>query len=374
MFCDQIRIQCDSLSPSTTQQNSNSLFRRTEETSPQYDVYIVPEVENNNVKNFEYESQNQILINYDNTVEKFQEPIKENQMDIMTQNNKDTTELKDLFTIDELIKESKRKDNEREKESQKITNEEEDVELKEIKESIKNKTEEPLIEEVISEGKEEKISDLIKEDEKTEETPSIESQNDIEDAISTASKENKEEDKTIAKSKDITDLLLDQDEKEEISEPALKTPSKVGENKDYKLGASIDDVNLFGDDEPEKVAEPEKTEEDLMDLDYRKDLDKIARKIKGTKIYQDVKDKLAPEPEVSEMQEPPEYYIRNVREYDEYEPIINETHLDIEANYDEFHDSEYTQKLREENTRRVFNQAKNSVTLYVYLKIQISEV
>lgn len=349
-----------SLSPSTTQQNSNSLFRRTEETSPQYDVYIVPEVENNNVKNFEYESQNQILINYDNTVEKFQEPIKENQMDIMTQNNKDTTELKDLFTIDELIKESKRKDNEREKESQKITNEEEDVELKEIKESIKNKTEEPLIEEVISEGKEEKISDLIKEDEKTEETPSIESQNDIEDAISTASKENKEEDKTIAKSKDITDLLLDQDEKEEISEPALKTPSKVGENKDYKLGASIDDVNLFGDDEPEKVAEPEKTEEDLMDLDYRKDLDKIARKIKGTKIYQDVKDKLAPEPEVSEMQEPPEYYIRNVREYDEYEPIINETHLDIEASYDEFHDSEYTQKLREENTRRVFNQAKNS--------------
>ena len=119
-----------SLSPSTTQQNSNSLFRRTEETSPQYDVYIVPEVENNNVKNFEYESQNQILINYDNTVEKFQEPIKENQMDIMTQNNKDTTEVKDLFTIDELRKESTGNDNEREKESQKINKDDEDIELK----------------------------------------------------------------------------------------------------------------------------------------------------------------------------------------------------------------------------------------------------
>jgi (E)-4-hydroxy-3-methylbut-2-enyl-diphosphate synthase len=48
-----------------------------------------------------------VLINYDNTVEKFQEPIKQNQMDIMTQNNdKDTSELKDLFTIDELIKEN----------------------------------------------------------------------------------------------------------------------------------------------------------------------------------------------------------------------------------------------------------------------------
>ena len=341
-----------SLSPSASQQYTNSLFKKTAETSPQADVYIVPEVENNNLKSFEYESQNQILINYDNNVEKFQEPIKQNQMDIMTQNNKDTTELKDLFTIDELIKESKRKDSEREKESQKINNNEEDVELREIKESIKNKTEEPLIEEVITEEKEEKISDIIKEDEKTE-TPSIASQKDIDDAISTASKESEEKVESIAEKTNITDALLKQD-KEEISEPALKTPSKVGENKDYKLGASIDDVDVFGEGEEEE-------KEDVMDLDYRKDIDRIARKIKGTKIYQDVKDKLAPEPErVPEMEEPPEYYIRNVREYDEYEPIINETHLDVEASYDEFHDSEYTQKLREENTRRVFNQAKNS--------------
>ena len=339
----------NSLSPSTSQQNTNSLFRKTEETSPEYDVYIVPEVENNNLKNFEYESQNQILINYDNNVEKFQEPIKQSQMDIMTQNNKDTTELKDLFTIDELIKESKRKDSEREKESQKINKDEEDAELRQIKESIKNKTEEPLIEEVINDEKEEKISETIKE----EETPSLASQKDIDDAISTASKESEEKVESIAEEKDITNVLLDQENKEEISEPALKTPSKVGENKDYKLGASIDDADLFGEEKEEEA--------DTMDLDYRKDIDKFTRKIKGSKIFQEVKDKLSPETEeIPEMDEPQESYIRNVNEYDEYEPIINETHLDVEASYDELHDLDYTQKLREENTRRVFNMAKNS--------------
>ena len=340
-----------SLSPSTSQQSTGAIFARTTETSPKNDVYIVPEVEveNNNLKSFEYESQNQILINYDNNVEKFQEPIKQSQMDIMTQNNKDTTELKDLFTIDELIKESKRKDSEREKESQKINKDEEDAELRQIKESIKNKTEEPLIEEVINDEKEEKISETIKE----EETPSLASQKDIDDAISTASKESEEKMESIAEEKDITNVLLDQENKEEISEPTLKTPSKVGENKDYKLGASIDDADLFGEEKEEEA--------DTMDLDYRKDIDKFTRKIKGSKIFQEVKDKLSPETEeIPEMDEPQESYIRNVNEYDEYEPIINETHLDVEASYDELHDLDYTQKLREENTRRVFNMAKNS--------------
>ena len=55
-------------------------------------------------------------------------------MDIMNQNKDDKTELKDLFTIDELIKESKRKDNEREKEQAT-----EDTELTELKESIAKK-------------------------------------------------------------------------------------------------------------------------------------------------------------------------------------------------------------------------------------------
>ena len=136
-----------------TEEHNRNLFSRSAETKSNDDTYIVPEVETNNVKSYEYESQNQVLINYDNNVKKFQEPIKQSQMDIMTQNNKDTSELKDLFTIDELIKESKRKDSEREKESQTIRKDEDDAELNEIKESIKNKTQKPLIEEVIASQK-----------------------------------------------------------------------------------------------------------------------------------------------------------------------------------------------------------------------------
>ena len=73
-----------------------------------------------------------------------------------------------------------------------------------------------------------------------------------------------------------------------------------------------------------------------MDLDYRKDLDKFTKKIKGSKIFQDVKEKLSAEPEDSlagdiytddEIPQE-ETYIRTLKEYDEFEPIINETHVD----------------------------------------------
>ncbi len=357
-----------SLSQKTTQ-NTKSLYGNRPQRAPDYDVYIVPE-EYENMKRYEYESENQVLINYGNEVKKFQEPIKQSQMDIMNQNNEDKTELKDLFTIDELIKESKRKDDEREKESQKIDRED-DAELAEIKESIKqrkeNKVEEPLIEEVISES--ETIEDIITEDdssseiadaiteevekapEEVEEAPKEEvattSQKEIEEVITSASEESKEEEiESISEDKNITDVLLsaDNDEldipNEEIKEPTLKTPSKVGERKDYEFGAPIDDSDLFNDDKN-------------MDLDYRKDLDKITNKITGSKIFQDVKEKLIPETEQTPSDD--ESYIRKVNRYDEYEPIINETHID----YENMHDN-YDQRLRQENTRRVFNMAKNS--------------
>ena len=348
-----------SLSPRKPE-NNQAFFSRNTYVAPKNDAYIVPQKEEeNNLQNYEYESQNQVLVDYGNTVEKFQEPIKQSQMDIMTQNNKDKTELKDLFTIDELIKESKRKDSEREKESKKITSDE-DEDLTDIKESIKrnreNKTEEPLIEEIIEETeKEETISDLINdaasEEVKTEEKPlEVTTQKDIDEAISTASKENEEEITSLSEDNNITDVLLDSDDdskdipNEEIKEPALKTPSKVGENTDYKLGASIDDANLFGNDD-----------EEGMDLDYRKDLDRVANKIRGSKIFQEVKDKLTPEAEET-PETGDETFIRNVNEYDEFEPIINETHID----YDELHEMTEDERLRQENTRRVFNMAKQT--------------
>ncbi len=340
-----------SLSPNTSKrESSHNLFSKSTETKSGNDSYIVPEVKENDLNNFEYKSENQVLINYDNSVKKIEEPIKQSQMDIMTQKDKDTSELKDLFTIDELIKESKRKDSEREKESQKIKSDEEDDELKEIKESIKNKTPEPLIEEVIAEGedKKETISDLIKEEseESESETKSVASQKDIDDAITSASKESDKEVESISQENDITDTLLNQ-KKEEIAEPALKTPSKVDKTKDYEMGASIDDANLFGE-----------KEEEGMDLDYRKDIDKVKNKISSFKIIQDVKEKLTPETEeLPQREEPHGDYIRNVNEYDEYEPIYNETYLDIEdGTYEEYHD----EKLRQENTKRVFNLAKKT--------------
>lgn len=98
-------------------------------------------------------------------------------------------------------------------------------------------------------------------------------------------------------------------------------------------------------------------EEEYMELDYRKDLDKFTNKIKGSKIFKDVKEKLkSDEEEIVDN----ESFIRNVNaydeydEYDEYEPIVNETHIDYDATYDEYHDISYEQRLRQSNTRKVF--------------------
>ena len=373
------------------------------------DIYEEPavyEFENSNTyNNVEFESQNQVLVDYGNTVEKFQEPIKQSQMDIMNQNNNPTNEkheLKDLFTIDELIKESKRKDSERERE----THSDDDEEINELKESIKqrqeNNIEDSLIEEItdekedsiaetinetenevsdaVEEEKTETINDIINEtdstdaveegtindligvkeseDEKIEtedkkdiETPVITSQ-DIEEAINTASQEVEEEPKSISESSGITDVLLDSSQEatpsEEIKEPILKTPTKVDESKlDYKFGADLNEEDVFGEYENE--------------LDYRKDLAKITNTIKGSKIFQDVKERFVTSEPNHEYDTPEEDFIRNVNEYDdEFAPIVNETHADFEATYEEFHDSDFDDRIRRENTKRVFDIVKDS--------------
>ncbi|WP_458456978.1 ATPase [Methanobrevibacter sp.] len=352
-------------SNSSSQQNK-SLYGNRTSVSSDYDTYIVPEVNENSAKNIEYESENQVLINYGNEVKKFQEPIKQNQMDIMTQNNKEEkTELKDLFTIDELIKESKRKDSEREKESQNITK---DNDLTEIKESIKQKQEsttlqEPLIEEIINESdtieellnETSNISEDVTEESEAETEMPFASQKEIEETITSASQESEEEIESISEETNITDVLLDSSEEEldipneEIKEPALKSPSKIKDD----FGAPIENTNLFESDE------------NKMDLDYRKDLDKITNKIRSSKIFKEVKGKIIQDPEETHVEEEfegiEETYIRNVNEYDEFEPIINETHIDYEEPEEEYPEIiSDDQKLRQENTMKVFNMAKNT--------------
>ena len=340
--------------------NKPASLRKEGTTPDDYSVYIVPEVhENNNINaaTIEYESPNQVIVDYGNEVKKFQEPIKQSQMDIMTQRSNDKHELKDLFTIDELIKESKRKDDEREKESKKINKDAED--LTEIKESIKMRKEnkdfeDELIEEVVvdEDSKEESIADIINEDEdKVEEDVKTEipsaSQKDVEEAIESASEEIEEEEDSSEES--ITDALLE--EEEEIKTPALKTPTKIdekdsvsilpGEDKDYKFGGELEDSELFNDD--------------MNDLDYRKDIAKVTNKLKQSKLLQDVKGKFTQESD-SEPQDDflNESYIRNVNEYEEYEPIINETHVDIDGDYDAYHENDLDQLLREQNTKKIF--------------------
>lgn len=355
---------------------------KSENSSPSKVYYEEPaiyEVDNTTYENIEYESQNQVLVDYGTTVEKFQEPIKQSQMDIMSQNNDpkpEKHELKDLFTIDELIKESKRKDSEREKEAHK--DESEDKELAELKESIKQRQEEKNIEEVIDDIPEETIQDILNETEEepveevkesTEENiadiinepaeeeiksdsvpetvevseseeskieaPTVTSQ-DIEEAITTASEESKEEVESISESADITDALLN-DNEEEIKEPNLKTPTKIKDDKEF--GADLKDEKVFGEYD--------------SDLDYRKDLDKITNTIKGSKIFKNVKEKLTFEPEEEEVIE--EEFIRNVNEYeDDFAPIINETHAEY-ATYEDYHKHDFEEPVIQETTPKAFD-------------------
>ncbi|MBE6490023.1 MAG: hypothetical protein E7Z83_04090 [Methanobrevibacter sp.] len=377
-----------------------------------YDIYEAPKAENNSYDNAEYESQNQVLINYKNEVEKFQEPMTQSQVEIMTQDN-EKHELKDLFTIDELIKESKRKDSEREKEAQQISKDDDD--LTEIKESIRRRkenedVEDSLIEEILADDEigeilsseeivEEKseptIQDIINESEaKAEESieeetveeapeePTIKniieetaeeetvqdvlnveeeveketaapseieapSQKDIAEAIDNASQEIEENEiESISESDNITDVLLNSEQESEeeiIKEPVLKSPTKIDDTKTEDLSAPIDDSNL---------------NEPVNELDYRNDLAKITNTIKGSKLFQDVKERLRGEPEeIDPIEDLQESYIRNVNEYeeeyDEYAPIINETHDEFGEIYEP--ESDYDQVIREENTRRLMN-------------------
>jgi hypothetical protein len=434
------------------QQKGTSLRKKGQIPEDNFNSYIVPETSEHKLSN-KTETNNKepakpINFNYETKVQKFQEPINETQMDIMSKNNENAKrenvennismdkkpkhELKDLFSIDELIKESKRKDDEREKESKTIKKEKEDT--TEIKESIKQmkagKREENLITEIkeepttnnmVVESKKEKdtknevnLYDIIKgsaKDEKTKDSKKIKDSIYNSEGIADAIKSSKEEetspkDESVAdilakdkkeeakdnstedkKEKSISDVLLE-DKKEdntpdeenvadilakdgEIKTPNLKSPTKIetDENElsvlpaveeDYEFGAPLEESELFKEEE----TTPE--ENTLGDLDYRKDLAKITNHIKNSKIFNEVKEKLAPERSINEEEQiADEMYLRNVNtykeemEFPEYEPIINERHEEYPSDYD-YQEPTQEQLIRQENTRKVFNMAKSS--------------
>lgn len=376
-----------------------SLKKEENTIEKEFDSYVVPEtkIENQN-RNISYSSENQVLINYDDNVKKFQEPLTDTQRDIMSQRNTPNDEdskheLKDLFTIDELIKESKRKDDEREKESKTINKESPDN--TDIKESIKRRKEtgeeDKLIEEVTElddSPKSIEIADVInasesetadsanveKEEPRISETKSITDaviNKKEEPAISETAIDDKKEETTIQetltpvddkemKVESINDVITKKEDKEpEIKAAPLKTPKKVeedsvsilsGADEDYEFGASIDSSNLFEDENGE-----------LSDLDYRKDLAKITNTLKNSSIVKDIRERFVQEKQEAEP-DLNEEFIRNVNSYSddpiyddyyEYQPIINETHVDYVEETPE-------EQLRQENTRRVFNMAKEN--------------
>ena len=85
-----------------------------------------------------------------------------------------------------------------------------------------------------------------------------------------------------------------------------------------------------------------------------KDLNKIKNVFKKSKVIKNVKDKIAAEPVITDYDANDEF-IRTVEEYKE-EPIISR-HPSV--NKEEKTPSS-NEKIREENTRKVFNMAKNT--------------
>ena len=215
--------------------------------------------------------------------------------------------------------------------------------------TIQDIIEEQPTEEIVEEKTEPTIQDVLdvedtQETQVEEETPVV-SQKEIAEAIDNASQEKEEEIESISESENITETLLNSEE--EIKEPVLKSPTKI-EEKTEDLSSPIDGRNLFESKE-------------VNDLDYRKDLAKITNTIKGSRLFQDVKEKLKgpSEPEIDPLDDIQESYIRNVNdfeEYDEYEPIINETHDE----FGEVYEPDYDQAIREENTRRLLNKVEKA--------------
>ncbi|WP_299523911.1 ATPase [uncultured Methanobrevibacter sp.] len=405
------------------QPQGTSLRKKGQIPKDNFNSYVSPETHEHNFNNKitykdEEKIEKPINFNYETKVHKFQEPINESQMDIMSKTKKTNIkenennisleekpkhELKDLFSIDELIKESKRKDNEREKESKTIKKEKEDT--TEIKESIKQMKEGKKEENLITEVEVEPITETKKENNSITEVE-VEPKEKI--SFYDTIHNNKTENKTTKKTKEnnslsITDAIKSDindeteetlktnetpkeetvenvltEEKEEtvadalnsadIKTPSLKTPTKIQEEndisvispieEDYEFGAPLEESEIFKE-------EKEEVENELSDLDYRKDLAKITNTIKNSKIFNEVKEKLTPEQHISEKDHvADEMYLRNVSTYEkeefpEYEPIINERHEEYPSDYD-YEEPTQEQLIRQENTRKVFNMMKNT--------------
>lgn len=293
---------------------------------------------------------------------------------------KEDSELKDLFTIDELIKESKRKDEERKNESENIKRKSE-----EIKNKSSAKNDEPTIaDELETEDSTKEKSTIANEIEKEVEAekPEEEIINDTldnsDEVIGTPAL------KTPTKvEKSINDVINDTVEEEAIEETSEDQNKPVDETniddievitpEEDTFGTPIEDSGLFDEEYEETLfneapeeeynkslfnEKPTKEEyEDYNELDYRKDLDKIKNKVKSSKLFNDFKNKIQEYREEKEegSTDDEEDFIRNISYYDNATRYENdfETYGDSYEPIEPIAPSE--QEIREENTRNLIS-------------------
>lgn len=293
---------------------------------------------------------------------------------------KEDSELKDLFTIDELIKESKRKDEERKNESENIKRKSE-----EIKNKSSAKNDEPTIADELeteeSAKEESTIADEIEKEveaEKPEEENINDTLDNSEEVIGTPTL------KTPTKvEKSINDVINDTVEEEAIEEASEDQNKPVEETniddievitpEEDTFGTPIEDSGLFDEEYEETLfneapeeeyneslfnEKPTKEEyEDYNELDYRKDLDKIKNKVKSSKLFNDFKNKIQEYREEKEegSTDDEEDFIRNISYYDNATRYENdfETYGDSYEPIEPIAPSE--QEIREENTRNLIS-------------------
>lgn len=229
-------------------------------------------------------------------------------------------ELKDLFTIDELIKESKRKS----KAAPSIKK----PKAEDKKASKKDAN--PFL----SQDEKEKMKDHI--DEMESELKDRKAEEELDSSVKAVENETVEN-------------VLD-NSKSPISTPVLKTPRKSGESLDdvvketvaEKIDEYAPEVDQstkkstytdIAEEQPQNVDQPlkddlleettmndsnlfEGEDEEYDELDYRKDLARITNKVKNSKLFSNVKNRLSADDE-DEDPSIDEEFIRNVRSYDD---------------------------------------------------------
>lgn len=241
--------------------------------------------------------------------------------------------LKDLFTIDELIKESKRKsknnsatktvpveDKKEEKEIPRFLSDEEKEKMKahidEMESELNDAKAKKDLEDSVKRVETETVSEVLDKSESPINTPVLRTPKKSAESLDDVVKETVAE--KIAEYPPEVDQSTKQSTYTDIVE---QEPQNVDQplKDDLFEETTMDDSNLFSDED-----------EEYDELDYRKDLARITNKVKNSKIFSNVKNKLSTEEEDDPAID--EEFLRNVRSYDETE----EEGEDAYEEYDEY--------------------------------------